>query len=145
MFKKNFFVTLLGFSLLTTSFTAFAQKTGAQEKPVQVADVETLMDNISDYQGKKVTVTGEVEDVIDKKSIIVESGGIINDEIVVIGRDSLNPKALKEDAKVQVTGTVRAVPVVEVEREVGWDLEPEVEAELKAVNVFLVADEIKPI
>lgn len=52
--------------------------------------------------------------------------------------------ALKEDTKVQVTGTVGASPVIEVERK-SRDLDPQIKAKLEAVNVFIAADDIRSI
>lgn len=116
-------------------------------KAMEVKDVETLNDNITQYQNKKVTVQGEVSNRIDSRSAVIESGGIFDDEIVIIGKKgaAANISSLKEDSKVKVTGTIRSVPIVEIEKEYGWDLNPELEVELENVKHFLVVDDIKTI
>lgn len=121
--------------------------TGQQRPPppAQQLDVEELNDNISRYIGQKVTVAGEIENKIDARSFVLESGGIFDDEIVVLvpqKSQGLKPMRLNEDANIVVTGTVRSLPVVEVERQLGWDLDPEVEVELEGTRNYLVADRI---
>ena len=73
------------------------------------------------------------------------AGGIDNDMLVVSPQaGNLTPienNWLKN--KVRVTGTVRRVAVAEIEREVGWDLEPKIEAEFKDVKAVLVASSVE--
>ena len=45
----------------------------------------------------------------------------------------------------RVTGKVHEVSVVEVEREIGWDLDPEIEAELEDRDAVLIAESVRPI
>jgi hypothetical protein len=76
---------------------------------------------------------------------VLESGGIFNDEILVIVPNNargLKAQQLRDDANIAVTGTVRSMTVVEVERELGWDLNPELEVELEGTRNFLVAEQI---
>lgn len=108
-------------------------------------DVEELNDSIAQYAGQRVSVAGEIEDKLGPRSFVLESGGIFNDEIVtIIPQDArgLQAQRLNEDDKLVITGTVRSIPVVELEREYGWDLNPELEAELEGVQYYLVADSI---
>ncbi|WP_153882695.1 hypothetical protein [Myxococcus sp. AB025B] len=50
---------------------------------------------------------------------------------------------LSEDANIEVTGAVRSLPVLEVERQLGWDLAPPgVASVLEGVRNHLVADRI---
>lgn len=121
-------------------FSVYAQN---QKSPLKVEDVETLNDNLQKYEDKKITVKGEVQDVIDQYSMVIESGGLINDEIVVSGGEPLNPAALKEDAQVEVTGTLRRVPVVEVQRELGRNFQPTVQKELKGMNAMIMVEKIR--
>lgn len=110
----KFFTGLL--CLMMTS-AVFAQKT--TEKVIKVKDVETLNDQSGELKDKKVSVIGHVKRVIGPKSIVIEGGGLLNDDIVVSGDEIIQPKALKEGAKIEVTGFLRVVPVVEVGRRVG--------------------------
>ncbi|AEI67179.1 hypothetical protein [Corallococcus macrosporus] len=124
------------------------QTGGGQQKPppqAQQLDVEELNDNPAKYAGRTVSVAGEIKDKIDWRSFVLESGGIFDDEIVVLvpgDSQGLTPLRLSEDANVVVTGTVRSLPLVEVERQLGWDLDPELEVELEGTRDYLVADRI---
>ncbi|WNG35417.1 hypothetical protein F0U61_18385 [Archangium violaceum] len=114
----------------------------AQESPM---NVEQLNDNIAQHSGKQVSVAGEIEEWLDARSFVLESGGLFNDEIAVIvppNAKGLDAQRLREDADIVVSGTVRSVPLVELERELGWDLDPELEVEFEGTKHFLVADRI---
>ncbi|EDZ65767.1 hypothetical protein NOC27_2447 [Nitrosococcus oceani AFC27] len=115
------------------------QQAGGQSQTVE--DVEELLDNIERYDGQKVTVSGEVEERIDKRSFILESGGLFNDEIVVVmPKGNLN---VQEDDEVAVTGKVRAVKFVDIEREYNWVLNEEIKSEIEDVEAFLIADHVE--
>lgn len=136
-------------ALALAPLPALAQDGGAKSRPPpppgQQLDVEELNDNIRAHTGKKVTVVGEIEEFLDSRSFILESGGLFNDEItVVFPRDvkGLPVLYLREDTDVVVTGTVRALRVLDVKRELSWDLDPEIEIELERVTHFLVADKV---
>jgi hypothetical protein len=114
--------------------------------PEAFKDVESLMDNVDKHNNKRVSVKGEVEKSIDGKSFLLDSGGIINDEIVVVkgpGMADSKFKQIKEDKDVTVVGKVRSMPVVELRRELSWDLDPQIEAELQDVKAFIVAEDVK--
>ncbi|QBQ56435.1 hypothetical protein E3U44_03555 [Nitrosococcus wardiae] len=133
---------LMTFSVITSAQAAGQQAGG---EPQTLENVEELLDDVLRYDGKKVRVSGEVEELIDQHSFILESGGLFNDEMVVLIPEG-NMKAharVTEDSKVTVTGTVRAVGLVEVEREYGWDLDPHLKVELENVEAFLISDNIE--
>lgn len=116
-----------------------------QPAPSMTLDVQDLNSNISQYLGQQVSVAGEVEEKYGPRSFILESGGLFNDEIlVVVPRDAQGLKAqqLQEDADIIVTGTVRSMTVIDVERELGWDFDPEIEMELEGTQNYLVAERI---
>lgn len=107
-------------------------------------DVEELNDVLPQMRGRTVTVVGEVEEELHERAFMLESGGLFDDEIIVL----VPPQAkragvvIQDDEKLEVVGTVRAVRVVDIERDYGWDLDPELEAELEGVRHYLVADRI---
>lgn len=122
-----------------------ATRAPTQRAPASMLDVEELNDDITSRTNKKVTVAGEISEFLDARSFVLESGGIFDDEItVVLPKDlkGLQPQNLREEADVVVTGTVRELPVVEARRELGWDLDPQLELELEGVRHFLVAERI---
>lgn len=138
--------SLMGSAQAAGQSTGSAQTSGqsgqsAGSAPQTVKDVETLLDDVARYNGQKVQVSGEVEKIIDPKAFVLESGGLFNDEIVVLQpQGKLN---VKDDSEVTVTGTVRTVGLVDVEREYGWDLDPQIRIELERVEAFLIADRIE--
>jgi hypothetical protein len=140
-------LSFLAFSLNSVATTDMKEKSAlkspSNEKATVVDDVERLNDQILQFNNKRVTVKGDLE-TKGTKSFILESGGLINDEIVVIGDKNIQNKLKQygDDAQVRVTGTVRNISVVDVEKQYGWDLDPEVEVELEKVKSFLVADEV---
>ena len=108
---------------------------------VRVADITGNPDR---YMGQTVTVEADLEEVLSPYSFKLDedaplAGGIDNDLRV------LYPKSLKlapiDDQwlnnKVRVTGTVRRMAVVELEREVGWDLDPKLEAEFQDKPILI--------
>ncbi len=110
----------------------------------EVMDVETLRDDIEQHVGQSVTVRGEVSDSLDGSAFTLEGGGVVNDEIAVImpGAGQGAAAGFAENSTVTVSGTVRQVAVIELERELGWDLNPQIEAELEDVRYFIIADEV---
>lgn len=108
-------------------------------------NVEQLNDNIAQHSGKQVSVAGEIEEWLDSRSFVLESGGLFNDEIAVVvppNAKGVDLQRLSEDADIVVSGTVRSVPVIELERELGWDFDPELEVEFEGTKHFLVVDRI---
>jgi hypothetical protein len=75
------------------------------------------------------------------------AGGVDNDLIV------LSPQAgsLTDiddqwlNNKVRVTGTVGVVNIVEIEREIGWDLTPELEVEVGKAKAVIIAKSVERI
>ncbi len=110
-------------------------------------DVEELNDDLQLYTDRQVEIAGEIEDRLDAHSFVLESGGFFDDEVAVVIPESVrkqtDPSLLRNDADVVVTGTLRATPIVEVERELGWDLDPELELELESVAAYVVAEKIE--
>jgi len=115
---------------------------------VRVADITGNMNN---YAGKTVTVSGWVERTYGANSFELDedsvfTGGIDND-LLVVGAAGVIPAGMKfgdADAKVRVTGTVRRLVIAEIERDLGFDLTPEIETEFRDKPV-LVANSVQVI
>jgi hypothetical protein len=126
------------------SATSLAQTTSqstVDEGVVQkFEDVEELLDDVEQYDGRRIQVSGEVEEKIDDHSFILESGGFFNDEIPVLMPEK--SMAIKEDSDVTVTGVVRTDDIDEIGREYGWNVSPEIKADLEKVKAFLIAEKI---
>jgi hypothetical protein len=119
------------------------------EGTVRVADIQ---DHPDTYAGQTVTVVADVEEVHSARAFSLDedspaAGGVDNDLIV------LSPQAgsLTDiddqwlNNKVRVTGTVGVVNIVEIEREIGWDLTPELEVEVGKAKAVIIAKSVERI
>jgi hypothetical protein len=112
--------------------------------------VGTITGNLDKYVGQSVTVVADVQEVLGPRAFTLDeddvlAGGIDND-MLVLSPQSGNLTSIENSwtkNKVRVTGTVRRVAVAEVEREVGWKLQPKVRAEFKDVTAVLVANSVE--
>lgn len=102
--------------------------------------LEEVAEEPREYIGKKVTVAGEVEEVVGPRAFVIQDDDIFGGEevLVVSTADIASPV---EDSEVQVTGTVRLVSVTELERE--FELGPGTEYEVYVENKpVIVSDAI---
>ena len=120
---------------------------GIAEGLVSVADIAA---NPSEYAGQTVTVEADLEEVFGPRAFALDEdafvrGGIDND-MLVLGTSTQGLEAIDDqwlNNKVRVTGTFVPTAVVEVEREVGWDLDPEIEVELERSGAVLIASSVQ--
>ena len=108
------------------------QETEAQREG---ATIEAIEQDPQKWYGKTVTVKGEVDDLYNQRSFELESDELWDDDVFVVMRSDM--QELVEDAEVQVTGTVKQFVVADIEREIGWDLNPELEAEYRDKPVVI--------
>lgn len=120
----------------------------AGEAPTAAATAPTV-DEVKEtperFYGRQVRLTGEVDEVFSDRAFELEgTGWAFDDDITVLARTSvqLAGAGLEDGDELIVSGTVRPMVVAEVERELGWDLSPELEVRLKERPV-LVADSIR--
>lgn len=85
------------------------------------------------YVGQLVTVSGEVDRVVDDRSFILGSHRYLGGSLLVLSQEDI-PAVVTEEARpypigarqvVQVTGVVRILDRPAVTDEVGWDLDEE--------------------
>jgi hypothetical protein len=113
------------------------------EGTVRVADIQ---EDPTKFVGQSVTVVADVEEVHSPRAFSLDedspaAGGIDND-LMVLYPQSGSLRDIDDqwlNNKVRVTGTVGAVNVVEIEREIGWDLSPELEMEVGKAKAVLIA------
>lgn len=114
---------------------------------VRVADITG---NPEQYIGRTVTVEADVEEVLSPMAFTLDedapvAGGIDN-ALRVFSPQSARLANIDDqwlNNRVRVTGTVRRVTVVELERELGWDLNPEIEAEIEGNRPVMIASSIQ--
>lgn len=111
--------------------------------------VEQIEENPSAWIGQNVSVQGEVAAIYGAQSFQLASTDWIENEVLVISRNPLPAKLLEdtndivdEEEIVRVNGTVRRMNVVEIERELGLDLDPQIEVELEDQRPVIIADQI---
>lgn len=102
-----------------------------------------IIENPSNYVGKPVTVTGNVEELRGPRAFELDSGVNLG-ELLVLGKDPFpqvpdagGNRAYLVNDTVTVTGTVRMMVAAEIEREIGWDLDPQLEAEFERKPVLV--------
>lgn len=102
------------------------------------------------YAGQTVTVVADVEEVLGPGAFKLDedaavAGGVDND-LLVLSKKAGTLADIDDqwtNNRVSVTGKVGKFTVVEVEREIGWDLAPELEAEVERVGAVLIATSLE--
>lgn len=124
-----------------------AGTTGSTEAAtVAVAD---LVAEPEKYFGKTVTVVADVEEVLGPRVFALDedsplSAGLDND-LLVFNRKSANLAEIDDrwlNNEVRVTGVVGRISVVDVEREIGWDIDRQVEVQLERAGAVLIANSV---
>ncbi len=138
--RKNFLAAII---LLLPILLAASCNT-AEERVEKVGGVtaQQVIENPSAYVGKTVTVSGDVEEIWNPRAFNMDSG-ISGGELLVIGRepfpqipDAGNRAYVVSDIAT-VTGVVRILVTADVNREIGWDLTPEIVAKYNAKPVLI--------
>jgi hypothetical protein len=119
----------------------------APEGTVRVADIQ---EDPTRFVGQSVTVVADVEEVHSPRAFSLDedsaaAGGIDND-LMVLSPQAGNLQDIDDqwlNNKVRVTGTVGTVNVVEIEREIGWDLSPELETEVGRAKAVIIAKTVE--
>lgn len=118
--------------------------------PGATTTVAAIQDNTDAWVGKTVTVVADVEEVWGPRAFTLDedapaAGGIDNDIAVI------SPKAGSlaniddqwRNNKVKVSGVVHRFVVAEIEREIGWDLDPQIETEIEARRPVIIAKSVE--
>lgn len=123
--------------------TACADSASDRVEKVGGVTARQVIENPSAYIGKTVTVSGDVEEIWGPKAFNMDSG-VTAGELLVVGREPFpqipeaGNRAYVINDVATVTGVVRMFVTAEVEREIGWDLTPQLETEFNAKPVLVV-------
>jgi hypothetical protein len=125
---------------------ACTEKKREQAQPAELpkADVQQVTEDPMRFIGKRVRLSGEVGKVYNPRAFELKGEGIWWDDTMLVltrGPISISGEMLAEDDEVTVAGVVNKLTVVELERDIGWDLQEELEVRLRDKPV-LVADTI---
>ena len=113
----------------TTPLLILALAGGCSEAPEsELASVEAVADNPSQFEGQLVTLAGEVDDIYGSSAFELQSEEDpfeIWEESVLVLTDApvlMAGEGLEDDEEVLVTGTVRTLTAMDVSQRPGWDL-----------------------
>lgn len=121
------------------------QTVDASRAPKPTTTVDQVREQPAEFYGKQIRVAGTVEKLLSERSFELEGAGwAFHDNIVVLTKSpvQLAGVALAGNDELVVTGTVRPFVAADVERELGWDMTPEIEVRLKERPV-LIAESIR--
>ena len=91
-----------------------------------------------------VVVDGVVSEVYGLHAFTI-TGGLFTGDLPVIVPPDLATTPLAEGIDIQITGTVEAFVMTEIEADYGWDLSPEIEAEIEENEPVLIAQDMTPL
>lgn len=128
-----------------------ATAAGPLDAPPTTTNAEALQASAGDvvrdpnqYVGRVVTVTGDVEEVASPRAFTIDTG-ITPGDLLVLSRTPVpgvteggTTRAILADDDVIVTGRVHIMNIAEIETEVGWDLEQELEVEFANQPVLII-------
>lgn len=101
---------------------------------------EDVVEQPAAYYGNQVTVVGEVSKIYSPRAFALESGGLLDESILVVTKTPIQvlaPMTLEEGNDIAVTGVVQQMVVADVERDIGWDLEAGIETEHQGKPVIV--------
>lgn len=111
-------------------------------------DVDQVKEEPQRYYDKQVRLAGGVDELFADRVFELEgSGWAFNDNITVLLKEPMKLDAggpLTDDDEVIVSGTVRHFVVADIEREIGWDVPPDIETRLRDRPV-LVAESVRKV
>ncbi len=109
--------------------------------------VDHIRESPAQFYGKKVQIAGEVDAILTDRAFELEGAGwAFHDNITVLAKTpvQMSGALLGKGDEVIISGTVQPFVTTEVERQIGWDINPETEIKLKERPV-LIADSIRKI
>lgn len=128
--------------LLTVVLLVASCSDSASERAGEVGGITArqLVENPNAYVGKTITVSGEVEEILDPRAFTMDAGA---NDLLIVGRqpypqvsEAGNRAYLVSDVAT-VTGVFQLMNTADVEREIGWDIAPELESRFAGKPVIV--------
>lgn len=121
--------------------TPAAVPSAAATAPLGYGDLRAGLDS---YVGQTVTVEAEVDEVLGPMVFRIddELAAGITDDLLVVSPQAAQLAPLEDqwlNDRVRITGTIWRGTVVDLERELGWDLQSELEAEIDTRPVLVAS------
>lgn len=88
--------------------------------------IQRINSDPQNYYGKTVTVSGEVDKVMNPHAVQISGEGMMQNDMLVVSKRNFSDVArrnLAENDRLQVSGTVRQFRIAEIEKEIGFDLD----------------------
>lgn len=148
------FVAVLLLLLVAMGCVRNEEEVAQKEGEGEGTTIGKISENPDHYFGRAVIVSGEVKGVHQTGVFAIGDEDGSGSELLVVTRDPLPipvPEGAGEaasnptDHTVQVIGTIQRFVAAEVEREIGFDLQPEVEAEIEESRPVLIARSVSTI
>jgi hypothetical protein len=117
-------------------------QTDSRQSAAMKLDLDDLEEQPSKYRGQRVTVRGEVENVLGPRLFTVDEQDWVDfdgETLVLVPAPAI--AFVREDRPVIITGTVRPFMKAEITREWGWLGDPTIEAEFSRRSI-LVAESV---
>jgi hypothetical protein len=135
-----------------TELSAFQTGPRASAAGSVGATVDEIVKNREAYLGQRVTVRGKVDKIHGPRALVIRGDDrlfnwLVAEELPILSAapfpyTNVLDRDLLQDATVHVTGTVRKFSTVEIERELGWDLHPELQMEFEGKGTVLIVEAI---
>ena len=93
------------------------------ETEVGVVTIEDVVDNPQTYEGRVVTLRGEVAERLGPASFVLANQDVLLDERILVMSSTGDMIPIEETDIVMATGTVRVFGLASVETELGYDLQ----------------------
>ncbi|MDQ3636066.1 MAG: hypothetical protein M3405_16420 [Acidobacteriota bacterium] len=129
--------TIRRFALLIMIMTLVFGLLGCAKDAAEIAEdkggvtAQMVIENPDAYIGKTVTVSGDVEEIHGPKAFNMDSGTSIG-ELLIVGREPFpnladaNDRVYVINDVATVTGVVKKFVMADVEKEIGWTLDPNI-------------------
>lgn len=141
--RKTLFTNLSKMVLIVPLIFAVSCGESVSERVDDVGGLTArqVVENPNAYVGKNITISGAVEEIHNPQAFTMDSG--LNDDLLILGREpypqvaEAGNRAYWVSDVATVTGVIRNMTAADVEREIGWNIAPELESRFTGKPVMI--------
>jgi hypothetical protein len=126
-------IALALFALVLPACTGTNSDSAGREAATTTSEVADRSN--SNLIGKTVTISGDIQRQVSPQAFTIQSDEFVNGQEVLVV--NANKVPIVEGTLTRVTGTVRDLTIVDVEKEYGFDLDPGLEAQIREQPVIV--------